>query len=58
MDESQAVALMLQNQIGIAYGEAARNRAELLTAEARIRTLEAELNRRNEGAEPTPKEAK
>lgn len=47
---------MLQNQIGIAYGEAARNRAELLSAEARIRALEAELSRRN--GEPTPEENK
>lgn len=44
MQEHEAVIAILQNQVGLAYGEAAAQRAKLLVAQSRIEDLEAQLS--------------
>ena len=44
MNEHEALVMILQNQIGMAYGEAAANRAALLVAQSRNEQLEKQVH--------------
>lgn len=54
MQEHEAVIAILQNQVGLAYGEAAAQRAKLLVATTRIEELEAQLASQQQAADQPP----